>query len=100
MMGGSSMDDDLELTNSPSNVVRTLVLFGRTGNGKSATGNTILGDKKAFNSMKSCSGVTVNCELQRTVLSDGQIINVIDTPGIFVVCFSCIQQLFCYLSLL
>jgi hypothetical protein len=55
-----------------------------------ATGNTILGDKKAFDSKKSSTGVTGNCELQRTVLSDGQIISVIDIPGMYVN-FSCIQ---------
>lgn len=60
--------------------VTTVILFGRTGNGKSATGNSILG-QKAFKSKASSSCVTRTCESQSTVLKDGQIVNVIDTPG-------------------
>ncbi|RAL42981.1 unnamed protein product [Cuscuta campestris] len=81
-MGGSVGYDDWELTSPGFDDARTLVLLGRTGNGKSATGNSIIG-RRAFKSMSSSAGVTSTCELQQTVSSDGQIINVIDTPGLF-----------------
>lgn len=80
-MGGDLMEDDWEFTSS-TNPSRTLVLVGRTGNGKSATGNSILG-RKMFKSRRSTLGVTSTCESQRVVQEDGQIINVVDTPGKF-----------------
>lgn len=80
-MGGSAVDEDWEFP-SPSGEVRTVVLVGRTGNGKSATGNSILG-RRTFKSASSSNGVTSTCELQRIVLQDGPILNVIDTPGLF-----------------
>ncbi|PNX89228.1 AIG3, partial [Trifolium pratense] len=81
-MGGSSVlaVDDWEIASH--NDVRTLVLFGRTGNGKSSTGNSILG-RKAFESRASSSGITTSCEMQTTTMNDGQIVNVIDSPGLF-----------------
>ncbi|KAI3900856.1 hypothetical protein MKW92_018509, partial [Papaver armeniacum] len=65
-----------------SREAKTLVLFGRVGNGKSALGNSILG-KKEFLSRISASGVTITCKLGTTRLDDGQVVNVIDTPGLF-----------------
>lgn len=78
-MGGSSVDE--WVIASPSGDPRTVVLVGCTGNGKSATGNSIL-QKEAFVSKAKSSGVTQTCELRTTVLKDGQTLNVIDTPGI------------------
>ncbi|XP_070826794.1 GTPase IMAP family member 9-like [Chaetodon trifascialis] len=64
----------------PSEEIR-IVLLGRTGNGKSASGNTIL-NVKAFASDLPPSSVTSECEKARGVV-DGRRVAVIDTPGIY-----------------
>ncbi|KAH7681444.1 P-loop containing nucleoside triphosphate hydrolase protein [Dioscorea alata] len=56
----------------------TVVLIGKTGNGKSATANSIIG-RRSFTFRASSSGVTTCCELQTTVLQNGRTVNVINT---------------------